>query len=1128
MNLKLTGRLVFPSVTSTTREHCSAFFQLNAVTAAVSCVFASFLFFGSTPVAAQANNGASGGSGGLGGAGVKGAGNGGNGAIGPSGSMGGGGGAGGSTGSGGFGGKAGYNGSSGQIGGSLGSLGTSINNNISGGNASANSGKSSYAGGGGGGGGLGLSITNASILSNAFTVRGGNGGTGGVGGNGVGGNGGSGGAGIGGSYFTLTNSGNVTGGNGAAGGYALMTSGTAGNGGSGIFIYSGSGSEVNITNLATGVILGGTAPASGSNGYGIQVDSGGIINTLTNIGRISPGVSLGNAAYGISNNGTIRTLNNQQNALTYRGTLPVNYNVIISGAPSAATFGHISVTSGTNSPGTSGISFNIYGNTATTLVTGVPVSSIVTGTYSSILDGLSSGNIMSSTLHGTYPGGYSWQLLNSSGSLWDLVVTLSPSSGGSDSSSSSAGTSSPATPTNVSKGTSVSLSSIGVTANPVLAGGTLVLAKGERANQPLIIEGTGSTIAAPSTGAAQLYGVLSGSGRLTFNGTGTTVLSAVNIYTGGTVVESGTLSLLGGTLGTGDVYVAPGAQLVGTGSISGPVTVAGLFKPGNSPGYIGANANVTMSSGSVYQQDIAGTTQSSASSPVGVTGYYSYLNITGGQFIISSGVTLTPALSNLFNTLESGYGSTPYTPVLGDRFRIVTADGGILGKFTTVTQPAELTADTQFLPFYNMDGTNSLDLAVIPKSYATTIAVNSGNKNAQSVGAALDKMVVATQTGVSTTTQDQLLYASSTQNAAGLSDYAQSLAGEVYAAAVAVIAQTTQRVQQAVLTRLGDTMGIGLPSSMTNPAGNTALMAASNTALSGGVASSAVSTNPAVNPNAEARAFSNGNVWGDLAYQKGNRSSDSNSGGWNTNLYQLVFGSDFHVSEGFRVGGGIALSSTTLNPTYGSGTVQQGSVFAYGKMPIEEYVVDAMASFGLNNSDLSRSDITSLSNGFRNKSISGNDAMVSLGLSRPIDLDNFRITPYARVTWQMVTQSGVNEGDTASALSVNGFTGNGVRGVLGIAAGSKASDPMSEKFTYRAYVGLGVDSSGLLNPTLNASLAGMGTNITTPNAGTTFVQAGLYGTAKLSDNAYAFAGLSGEARSGQTLGAVNVGVRIQF
>jgi hypothetical protein len=128
----------------------------------------------------------------------------------------------------------------------------------------------------------------------------------------------------------------------------------------------------------------------------------------------------------------------------------------------------------------------------------------------------------------------------------------------------------------------------------------------------------------------------------------------------------------------------------------------------------------------------------------------------------------------------------------------------------------------------------------------------------------------------------------------------------------------------------------------------------------------------------------------------------------------------------------------------------------------------------------------------------------------------------------MVTQSSINEGSAASALSVNSFTGNGVRGVLGVAAGSKASDPMSEEYTYRVYAGIGADSSGVLNPTLNASIAGIGTNITTPNAGATFVQAGLFGTAKVSDNVYAFAGLSGEARSGQTLGVVNAGLRLQF
>ena len=685
------------------------------------------------------------------------------------------------------------------------------------------------------------------------------------------------------------------------------------------------------------------------------------------------------------------------------------------------------------------------------------------------------------------------------------------------------------TPTNIIPGSSVSLSGAGVTYSPVFAGGTLVLNNGDISSQAFSVLNADGTITSPSSGTATLSGVFSGTGGLTFNGTGTTIITGLNTYSGGTIVALGTLSIAGpSATGAGAVYVASGATLMGTGTIAGALTVDGTLKPGNSPGYLATSANVTMNTGSTYQQDIAGTTQASTSSPVGASGYYSLLNITGGQFVINTGATLTPRLSNLFTSTEPGYSSTPYTPVLGDRFRIVTADGGISGKFSNLTQPAELTAGTQFLAFYNMAGSNSLDLALIPNSYQNTLSTLSGNKNAQSVGGALDQMVLASQAGISTSAQDQLLYASSIQNAASLPAYTQALSGEVYAAAAAVIPQTTQRVQQAVLTRLGDTMGIGLPTAMTSPAGNTSLMASSNTALSGGVTNANVSNNPDVNAATESKSLSNANVWGDLVYQKGNRSSDSNSGGWNTNLYQLVFGSDFYATKSMKLGGGFTLSSTTLNPTYGSGTIQQGSVFAYGKMPVEEFVVDAMASIGLNSSDLSRGDVTGLSSGFRNKTISGNDALVSLGLSRPIDMASVRITPYARVTWQTVTQSAVNEGSAASALSVNSFTGNGVRGVLGVTAGSKANDPMNEAYTYRVYLGVGADSSGILNPTLTASLAGMGTTITTPNAGATFVQAGLYGTAKIADHAYAYAGVSGEARSGQTLGVFNMGLRLQF
>ncbi|MFM7009959.1 MAG: autotransporter domain-containing protein [Betaproteobacteria bacterium] len=867
-----------------------------------------------------------------------------------------------------------------------------------------------------------------------------------------------------------------------------------------------------VTNLInTGTITGGASYTSFSAVAVGQVIAESI-TTFTNYGALR---SLG-SGYGIHaniNNATIGTFNNGQGgnsssdnstALRYFGKLPSNYNIIVT---SPTRYGQLAVTSAAGST-----TIGIYAGG----VSGVAASVLGAGTYSSVLTGISASNITGATT-GTY-GSYGWSLVNSSGSNWDLVVISNASGGESGNSTSS----------NMTAGGTYSLSTIGVTVGAVFDGGTLVLSSGDSSSRAFTVNSGGAFIRSPSTGTATLSGIFSGSGGLTFAGSGTTVMSGANTYTGGTTVSSGTLSVQGASpTGFGGVFVASGGTLMGTGTINGRMTVAGTLKPGHSPGYLATTNTVTMTSGSMYQQDIAGAAAATSATPIGATGYYSVLGITGGQFVINSGATLTPRLSSLFSPTESGYGSAIYVPALGDRFRVVTTSGGVSGRFSTLTQPAELAAGTQFLPFYNMAGSNSLDLAVIPTSYSTTIASLSGNKNAQSVGSALDQLATSSQAGTSTTAQDELLYAGSDKTTANLAGYTQSLAGEVYSAAVAVIAQTTQRVQQAVQARLGDTMGIGLPQTMTSAAGNTTAMGTATAVIAGGVPTAALNSNPAVNPAADAASLTNGNVWGELAYQKGNRSSDNYSGGWGSNLYQLVFGSAFYAENGMKLGGGVALSNTILNPVYGSGTIQQGSVFAYAKMPVDEYDVDAMASIGINSSDLSRSVIDGAS--YRYKSIWGNDALISLGLSRPIDLDsNLRITPFARVTWQMVTQSGVNEGGAVSALSVNRYTGNGVRGVLGIAAGSKANNPMTEQYTYRAYVGLGADSSGVLNPTLTASLAGMGTTIYTPSAGATFVQAGLYGTAKVADNAYAYAGLSGEARTGQTLGAVNIGLRIQF
>ena len=168
---------------------------------------------------------------------------------------------------------------------------------------------------------------------------------------------------------------------------------------------------------------------------------------------------------------------------------------------------------------------------------------------------------------------------------WVIAVCECSNTSDGNSGGTSSGTSSGAAISNITSGTSVSLSSINVAQDPVFSGGTLILEKGDNSSLAFTVTAAGGTITSPSSGSATLSGIFSGPGGLTFNGPGTTIFTGDNTYRGGTTVASGTLSVAGSSpTGTGDVSVASAGTLMGTGTILGNLTVAGTLKPGKSPG----------------------------------------------------------------------------------------------------------------------------------------------------------------------------------------------------------------------------------------------------------------------------------------------------------------------------------------------------------------------------------------------------------------------------------------------------------------------------------------------------------------------------------------------------------------
>jgi autotransporter-associated beta strand protein len=185
-------------------------------------------------------------------------------------------------------------------------------------------------------------------------------------------------------------------------------------------------------------------------------------------------------------------------------------------------------------------------------------------------------------------------------------------------------------------------------------------------------------------------GVISGTGGLQQNGTGTTVLVADNTYTGTTTVNSGSL-IVDGSISSPQTFVNAGGFLGGHGTIGGNVLNSGTVGQFNSPGTLSITGNYTQNPSGTLQIQIAG---------LGM-GQHDLLAVNGH--------------AALAGTLQlNGVGGFNLQP--GNQITFLTANNGVSGTFSNVSTGTIVQGQVTSLA-------NSVVLTAVQGSFATTPGV---------------------------------------------------------------------------------------------------------------------------------------------------------------------------------------------------------------------------------------------------------------------------------------------------------------------------------------------------------------------------------------------------------------------
>ncbi|OPF94303.1 hypothetical protein I8G32_01726 [Rhodopseudomonas palustris] len=496
------------------------------------------------------------------------------------------------------------------------------------GGAGTDSGSTGGGGGGGGAGGVGFVFSDSSSFTNFnVTIQGGAGGAGGAGGSAAAANGNGGAGGDGGTGLlltspgaTVTNRGTIKGGTGGVAGAAGAGTGTAGAagaagaGGAGIV---GSG----LTIINSGSIQGGVA------GDGTQANSITFTGGDNTLKFMSAGAGV-RGAIGLATSSTTLTIEQSANStldqmITGAGSVAKTGSGVLTLTGSNSYLGGTTISAGTLQIGNGGNTGSITGD----IINNASLAFNRSGTYT--FDGAISGTGgVSKTSNGTtvltgtntYTGGttISAGILQvggggSTGSITgDIINRGSLRFKRSDAYTFGGAISGTGAILQDGDGVTILTGTNTYTGNTAISRGKLQIGDG----------GTTGSITGGVTNNSELWfnrsdtytfgGVISGSGRVSQLGPGTTVLTGKSTYTGGTTISAGTLQIgNGGTTGS----IANNVNNAGTLAFnrSDAYTFGGAISGTGSVSQLGSG-NLTLSGANTY---IGGTTISGGTVTVG-------------------------------------------------------------------------------------------------------------------------------------------------------------------------------------------------------------------------------------------------------------------------------------------------------------------------------------------------------------------------------------------------------------------------------------------------------------------------------------------------------------------------------